>query len=99
MQQIKLQLQSLQQDLQDFKEFERNKPKIREIGRKKFGEEIAEELKKGKDLKTVLREKLDTDVLISRVEKEGGKLPRITRELLIEDLIAMKSETDPVTGH
>src|SRR5215467_627340 len=77
MQQIKLQLQSLQQDLQDFKEFERNKPKISEIGRKRFGEEIAKQMKQtGKDLRTVIRERLDTDVPISRV-KNAEKLPRI----------------------
>ena len=92
MEQIRLQLSSLQQDLQDFKEFERNKPKIREIGRKRFGEEIAEQMKRtGKDLRTVLQERLDTDVLISRV-KNDEKLPRITKELIIEELIAMKNK-------
>jgi len=91
MQQIKLQLQSLQQDLQDFKEFERNKSKIKEDGRKRQWQEIIEEMKRtGKDIRTVLRERLDTDSLISRV-KNSENLPRIKRELIIEELIAMKN--------
>jgi hypothetical protein len=92
MQQIRLQLESLQQDLQDFKEFEIRRAKNLEYDRKKKWQEIVEEMKRtGKDLKTVLSERLDTDVLISRV-KNDEKLPRISRELTIEELISMKNE-------
>jgi hypothetical protein len=63
-----------------------------EYDRKKKWREIVEEMKRtGKDLMTVLSERLDTDVLISRV-KNDEKLPRISRELLIEELISMKNE-------
>jgi hypothetical protein len=63
-----------------------------EYDRKKKWQEIVEEMKRtGKDLMTVLSERLDTDVLILRV-KNDEKLPRISRELLIEELISMKNE-------
>jgi hypothetical protein len=82
----------MQQDLQDFKEFEIRRMKNLEYDRKKKCQEIVEEMKRtGKDLMTVLSERLDTDVLISRV-KNDEKLPRISKELLIEELIAMKNE-------
>jgi hypothetical protein len=47
----------------------------------------------GKDLKTVLQERLNTDELISRIQNSEN-LPRITRELLVEELIAMKNQED-----
>jgi hypothetical protein len=45
----------------------------------------------GKDLKTVLSESLDPDAMILRI-KNSEKLPRITREVLTEELIDMKKD-------
>ncbi|MGA9152043.1 MAG: hypothetical protein WBZ36_15815 [Candidatus Nitrosopolaris sp.] len=86
-------LNSLQKDLQDFKEFElriRN-PDYRSRRRKEFNHEIVDEMKRtGKDLKTVLSERLDIDTIMSDI-KNNKELPRIHRELITEELVAMKN--------
>jgi hypothetical protein len=62
-----------------------------DYGHKKFEQEIIEEMERtGKDLKTVLSEKLDSDTMILRV-KNAKKLPRIHREVILEDLVALKN--------
>ncbi|MGA9154517.1 MAG: hypothetical protein WBZ36_28360 [Candidatus Nitrosopolaris sp.] len=74
--------ESLQKDLQDVKEFEvrrRNGD-----GHKAVEQEIIKEMERtGKDFKTVLSELLDTDAMILRVK--NSKLPRIHREVILED--------------
>jgi len=62
-----------------------------ENGRKKRDQEIIEEVKKGKDLRTVLRERLDTDTMLSKI-KNHKEMPRITKELLIDELTEMKNK-------
>jgi hypothetical protein len=87
-------LNSLQKDLQDFKEFELRirDPDYRSLRRKEFNQEIVDEMKRtGKDLKTVLSERLDIDTMMSDI-KNNKELPRIHRELITEELIAMKNE-------
>ena len=53
--------ESLQQDLQDFKHFERWKWRNQDYLHKQRDQRIKEEVEKGKDLKTVLSEMLDTE--------------------------------------
>lgn len=62
--------------------------------RKKFEEEVIEEMERtGKDLGTVLSEKLDVDAMMSYI-KNDKKLPRIYREVVMEELIALKNDMD-----
>jgi hypothetical protein len=59
--------------------------------REEFNQEIVDEMKRtGKDLKTVLSERLDIDTMMSDI-KNNKELPRIHRELITEELIAMKN--------
>jgi len=90
MQQIRLQLESLQ-DLQVMKELELRRLKALVYGRKKFQQEAVEEMKLGKDFRTVLSEKLNPDVMMSHI-KNDKKIPRIYREVVMEDLIDLKEE-------
>jgi len=84
-------LESLKNDLQDAKNFERWKWRNQDYLRKQQQQRIKEEIEKGKDLKTVLSEMLDIDSMLLDIKNNKG-LPRITRELLTEELIAMKDK-------
>jgi hypothetical protein len=89
---LKEQMNKMQKDLQDIKEFELQRLKDPNYGRKKQQQEVADEMKRtGKDLKTVLSERLDIDTMMSDI-KNNKELPRIHRELITEELIAMKND-------
>ena len=82
MQQIRQQLESLQQDLRVMKAEELRRLKDLVYGRKKFEQEVVEEMKRtGKDFGTVLSEKLDPDVMMSHI-KNDKKIPSIYRDML-----------------
>jgi integrase len=87
----KEQMNKMQKDLQDIKEFELQRLKDPNYGRKKQQQELADEMKRtGKDLMTVLSEKLSIDAMISPKMMESiKKLPRTLREVVVEKLIAL----------
>ncbi|MGA9152822.1 MAG: site-specific integrase [Candidatus Nitrosopolaris sp.] len=88
---LKEQMNKMQKDLQDIKEFELQRLKDPNYGRKKQQQEVADEMKRtGKDLITVLSEKLSIDSMISPKMMESiKKLPRTLREIVVEKLIAL----------
>src|SRR5215469_3840043 len=84
-------LGSLQQDIQVMKGLDLRRLKDLVYGRKKFQQVVVEEMKLGKDFRTVLSQKLDPDVMMSHI-KNDKKIPRIYKELVMEDLIGLKKE-------
>jgi hypothetical protein len=87
-------IDSYKQDLRDMKVLELRRLKDLVYGRKKFEQEVVEEMKRnGKDFRTVLSRKLDTDVMMSHI-KNDKKIPRIYREVVMEDLIDLKKEAN-----
>ena len=65
-----------------------------DYGRKRFEQEVIEEMERtGKDLRTVLSKKLDVDAMMSYI-KNDKKLARIHREVVMEELIALKNDMD-----
>jgi hypothetical protein len=92
---LKERMDQMQKDLQDIKEFEMRRMKDPDYGRRIFEQQIVDEMKRtGKDLKTVLSEKLSIDAMISPERIASiKKLPRIQREVVTEEWIDLvKSE-------
>jgi integrase len=90
--------ESLQEDLRVMKAMELRRLKNLVYGRKKFEQEVIEEMKRtGKDFRIVLSEKLDPDVMMSHI-KNDKKIPSIYREVVMEDLLDRKQVKKPVGG-